>query len=178
LGLANALWGLGVQKVFTGSYDEAEGHLREAQELYAELGDDFGMGWTFHELGIIEVVRGRFAAADRAVREATARFTGTSDRSALVLMLTDFAVLSHHAGDEAWFWRLSAAARRAASKTGTGLIDVYFGIPDAEIPAAPPDDPAARRWWQEGDSWTLDEAIAHALEDRVLTAAEPDRVGS
>jgi len=177
-GLANALWGLGVQNVFTGDYDKAEEHLREAQELYADLGDDFGMGWTLHELGIVHLVRGRLEAADLAVREATARFTGSSDRSALVLMLVDFAVLSHHAGDEAWFWRLSAAARRAAAESGTGLIDVPFGIPDAEIPTAPPDEPPeAREWWQEGESWTPDEAIAHALEDRVLKTAETAHVG-
>jgi predicted ATPase/DNA-binding CsgD family transcriptional regulator len=57
-----------------GDYDEALARYREAERLWAELGNRRGVAWARHDLGLLARERGDYAAAEPLLRDSLDRF--------------------------------------------------------------------------------------------------------
>ena len=68
--------------------------FRESLALYRELGDRFGEAWALHMLGLAEALTDSVDDADAHRRESLELVLAADDRSALSILLNDFAVVA------------------------------------------------------------------------------------
>jgi hypothetical protein len=152
--------------------EEAARHLRESLVRYEQLDDRFGIGWAHYQLSLLAFVAGDLDAALLGIREAARIFSESGDRSALVLILLDFAVIAQATGQLDRGWRLAGAADVLREQTGTDLASLPFDLPGWQTTLAPPEDAAYLPFWEEGRGWSAEQAVAYALE------MEPGSLGS
>jgi tetratricopeptide (TPR) repeat protein len=89
-----------------GRPDEAEEWCREALALWEELGDKTGLATTYHELGVIALVRDRLDEAERWLGEALATWQELGDEPSMSMTFGNIGVLALKRGqlDQALEW--------------------------------------------------------------------------
>jgi tetratricopeptide (TPR) repeat protein len=104
-----------------GSYDDAAALFAESLELNRALGDRGMVVVEFHNLGHVELRRGRVDAADRCFAEADALAGATEDPYDLALRGFNAAAIAHARGDSPRAKALLAEAHAILARDGTVL---------------------------------------------------------
>jgi hypothetical protein len=164
LGVAKVLWATGGNLVDTRPADSLE-PFRESLALYRELGDRFGEAWALHMLGLAEALTDAVDEADAHMRESLELFLAADDRSALSILLNDFAVVATLRGDAERGLRLHGASAAVESRSGVGL-----GVSATDIGGV-----LARMWgslpreraeelFEEGMAMSTEEALSYVTK--------------
>jgi predicted ATPase/class 3 adenylate cyclase len=164
LGVAKVLWATGGNLVDTRPADSLE-PFRESLALYRELGDRFGEAWALHMLGLAEALTDAVDHAEAHMRESLELFLAADDRSALSILLNDFAVVATLRGDPERGLRLNGAAAAVESRSGVGLgvTATDIGGVLARMWASLPGE-RAQQLFEEGMAMSPDEALAYATK--------------
>jgi tetratricopeptide (TPR) repeat protein len=164
-GEAKCLWALSWSALQRMDVQQAREYLVAAERAFRELGDVFGLGWALHSIGILEIIEGGLAEADRAFREALTAFAEARDISGIALLADDYSWLADAQGYRERAVRLAGAARGLEAQAGTGLVQI---VPQDIGRTDPQDwlvDDAARAVWAEGEAMSTEEIVAYALKD-------------
>ncbi|HSL09957.1 MAG TPA: adenylate/guanylate cyclase domain-containing protein [Actinomycetota bacterium] len=164
LGLAKVLWASGGNLIDSRTADSIA-PFRESLQLYRDLGDRFGEAWALHMLGLAEAITGAVDDGERHMRASLDIFLDADDRSAMSILLNDFAVLAVQRGRYERALRLHGAAEAIEARTGVGL-----GVTATDVggslqrmwEALPRDE--AERHHAAGLEMSVDEAIAFATK--------------
>ncbi len=172
-GRARVLWLHGVLAVLTRDLEAAEGLLTESVRRHRAGTDAFQLGWSLRMLGRTYLLQGRAEEARTVLEESLATFAPAGDVSAVVLHLSDFAMLAMLEGDVEREVRLVGAVRRLQALTGTDLVD----HPINEVPRLAETlaelGPVGDRLLAEGAAMTDEEIVRYALEP-AAPRARPD----
>jgi len=164
LGLAKVLWAAGGNVVDVRPADAIE-PFRESLALYRETGDRFGEAWALHMLGITEALTDALEDGEGHVRQALELFVAADDRSAVSILLNDFAVLAVLRGDVDRALRLNGAAAATEKRSGVGLglsaTDIG-GVLRRMWDTVPRDE--AQVLFDEGMAMSTDEALDYATK--------------
>ncbi len=164
LGIAKVLWASGGNLVESRPH-EAILALRESLARYRELGDRFGEAWALHMLGLSEALTDDVDGAEAHLRESLDLFLAADDRSALSLLLTDFAVIATLRGDVPRALRLHGAASTLEARSGVGLgIAAAYISPVLDRMWAALPEHEARGYFEEGWAMSSDDAVAYATK--------------
>jgi predicted ATPase/class 3 adenylate cyclase len=172
-GIGRCEWALANNLYSTGKVDDALEHARNALEVFERMGDDFMIGWSAFTVALGSIAQdmrrdeGSQELRDEArewLRRALRIFSEAQDVSGYTLVLDTLGLVAYRSGDPTRGARLSGAVRSLERVTGTGLNFWNRGVLDYEpqvVYAAPELATAVA----EGEAWSLDEAVAYALED-------------
>jgi predicted ATPase/class 3 adenylate cyclase len=167
-GIGNVLWAMGSADMFAGHFDKALPVFVEAREAFRSVGDKTMEAWALHMAGVLDTQLGNYAGAEDAFRHAYGHFADAGDITGQSLIVEDFASLALAAGEPERGIRLWAAARRIQQTIGAGLVQAQInsGGKNAWRDPLPTDATPARRaeLEAEGRGWTLEEALAYALD--------------
>ena len=166
LGIAKVLWATGGNLIDAQTV-ESIAPFRESLDIYRELGDRFGEAWALHMLGLAEALVGSTDEGERHMRASLDIFLGADDRSAVSILLNDFAVVAVNRGRIARALILHGAAEAIEERTGVGLgvTATDIGGTLSRMWGSLPRDEAERHY-AEGRAMSLDEAIAYATKDQ------------
>jgi predicted ATPase/class 3 adenylate cyclase len=173
-GIASVSWALAYSAIADSDLALARRYLQDSMDIQRARGDPFGLGWSLHLLGTIDVHDRVFEDADVRLREALRLFQAAGDQSGIVILLADFSIAARAAGNPERAWRLAGAADRLSKESGTNLINAPIEYLDWTWPELPEDDPAARAAWEEGAALPTEEAVALALGDPSANAASAE----
>ena len=138
----------------------------EALALFRKLDDRFGMAWALHSLGLSSVGIADLTRARSAITEALELFSSAGDLTGIGLVLADFSIVAVVSGDYERAIKLRGAALRVERQVGQGLVTNYDGylpwLPEALRGKEIAED-EFDKLLAEGDSLSLDEAVAYAL---------------
>jgi predicted ATPase/class 3 adenylate cyclase len=175
-GQANVLWGIGNREYFRMADDAGEAHLREALELFRQVGEVTMEAWSLTMLGGALIRLERPEESRPVLRHALRHFHGSSDASGIALVLDNLHSQAVMDGDLPRAARLHGAARRLTAATGAelaGFVDERFEIgARPHISGRLPADQLAG-YRAEGAAMALDEAVAYALEIPVGELGKP-----
>ncbi len=163
-GQAAVLWGMSTPLISNKRYDEAIASLQSALEKYRKIDDRFGIGWSQHMLGLVEITLGRPRDSLRYLSDALRVFSETGDRSAATLLFADFASAAQELGETERMWTLSGAVDTLRRSTGTDLVLTQIPGLKWDFPYDPPEDEASRRLWDEGSRLSFEDAVKYALD--------------
>lgn len=173
-GEANATWGLGNHHYFRGLPGLGIELFREALEIFRSVGDVTMEAWALHMLGSGLLRSGHAEEARRHIGHAVRHFHAAGDASGLTLTLDDLSAVAVSDGDLPRAARLRGAARNLTIETGAQLAayveEIFQAAIRPGVGGLMSDDDLAR-YGAEGAAWTLDEAVAYALEG---AGPEPD----
>ena len=166
-GEANALWGIGNYHYFRTYPGNGEEEFRQTLDMFRAVGDLTMEAWSMHMLGTALLRNGDIAEARGHVERAIRQFHAAGDASGLTLTLDDFSAMAVIDGDLPRAARLRGAARNLTSETGAqlaGFVEDTFelGIRPGIRSQMSTEDLA--RYGAEGAAWTIDEAVAYALD--------------
>jgi predicted ATPase/class 3 adenylate cyclase len=171
-GVGRSEWALANIQYSDRKISEALLHARNALEVFERLGDDFMIGWTTFTLALgaiaqdIESGEGSQEKRDEAsdlLKRSLRIFSTAQDVSGYTLVIDTLGLVAFRNGDQVRGAHLSGAVRGLERLTGTGLNFWNRGVLDYDpaVVYAAPDLAAAVA---EGEAWSLDEAVAYALE--------------
>jgi tetratricopeptide (TPR) repeat protein len=163
---ALALSVLGDVKRAQGDFEAARCMLLEALKGHRELGDKPGIAKTLVSLAIVSHEDGDIQAARLHLMEAL-DIMPTGDALCHVTWLDAFAGLSLEFASATSAARLWGCTERLREEIGSPLSTPERARHERLIAAARSalhDDAAFERAWNEGRSWTLDQAVSHALD--------------
>ena len=167
-GIGNVLWAMGSADMFAGHFDRALPVFAEAREAFRSVGDKTMEAWALHMAGVVDVQLADYPAAHEAFRHAYRHFADSGDITGQSLIVEDFATLALASGDKERGIRLWAASRRIQDTIGTGLVraQIDSGGRNAWRDPLPTDATPERRaeLEAEGRGWTLEEALAYAID--------------
>ena len=166
-GEANAIWGIGNFKYFRQLPGNGEDEFRQTLEMFRTVGELTMEAWSLHMLGTALLRNGDVAEARGHVQHAVRHFYAAGDASGLTLTLDDLSAVAVVDGDLPRAARLRGAARNLTTETGAqlaGYVEDTFetGVRPGVRSHMSADDLA--RYGAEGAAWTLDEAVAYALD--------------
>ncbi len=167
-GIANAQWGIGVMRYFSGSNEPAADALEEALMLYRRVGDRTQEGWALHQLGATRLKLGQVAEAKTLIRDSLRMFGDAGDVSAMTLVVDDLASVATAEGDVATAARLQGLSLRLQATTGARLAETVEGRFEAMTRpnvAVLLSESELERYHREGASLPLEIAVAFALGD-------------
>jgi hypothetical protein len=135
--------------------------------MFREVGDLTMEAWGLHMLGTALIRNGDVAEARGHIEHAIKHFYAAGDASGLTLTLDDMSAVAVADGDLPRAARLRGAARNLTTETGAqlaGYVEDTFetGARPGVRSHMSSDDLA--RYGAEGAAWTLDEAVAFALD--------------
>jgi predicted ATPase/class 3 adenylate cyclase len=173
-GEANAVWGIGNFHYFRAYPGNGVDEFRATLSMFREVGDLTMEAWSLHMLGTALLRNGEVAEARGHITHAVRHFHASGDASGLTLTFDDLSAVAVADGDLERAARLRGAARNLTTETGAGLagyVEDTFetGVRPGIRSHMSSDDLA--RLGAEGAAWTLDEAVAYALE-----GADPDEL--
>ncbi|HEX5040796.1 MAG TPA: adenylate/guanylate cyclase domain-containing protein [Candidatus Limnocylindria bacterium] len=171
-GIGRCEWALANIQYSDGNVAEAVEHARRALEVFERMGDDFMIGWSTFTVALgaiaedIQSGAGSQAKRDEArdwLKRSLQIFSEAQDVSGYTLVIDTLGLVAYRSGDTLRGARLSGAVRNLERITGTGLNFWNRGVLDyePEIVYAAPELMAAVA---EGEAWSLEEAVAYALE--------------
>ena len=166
-GEANAVWGIGNYHYFRNYPGNGAEHFRQTLPMFREVGDLTMEAWGLHMLGTALLREGDVEEARTHIEHAIRHFHEAGDASGLTLTFDDMSAVAVAAGDLPRAARLRGAARNLTTETGAqlaGFVEETFesGARPGIRSHMATDDLA--RYGAEGAAWTLDEAVAYALE--------------
>ena len=156
-------WGLSSVYQFEHDFDRAREELVIALAGFQSTEDVFMTNWTLRDLGSVEMVLNRLDDADDHLSAALRFFSSTGDVSGTLGLFRDRARLFAMHGDTDRALRLIGAADEHERKAGLDLGQFELEALGVEDPLVVTDEAAAERFKCEGRSWSIDEAVAHAL---------------
>lgn len=175
-GEANALWGIGNYHYFRGFEGNGIEEFRQTLVMFAAVGDATMEAWSQHMLGTALLRSGQADEARGHIARAIRQFHSVGDASGLTLTLDDMSAVAVVDGDLPRAARLRGAARSLTRETGAQLA-VFVGdsFEEGVRPGIRSHMRAdeLERYGAEGAAWTLDEAIAYALEGDGSAAPPP-----
>ena len=157
--LGNAAWG-------QGDIAGARGFYRESLELSREVEDPRGVGFALSNLADLEWEAGAPAAARALYVESLRVRLEVGDKVGMTYCLIGLAAVASSEGDHERAAALFGAAEALRTRIGAWLS------PAEEALWAPPRDRAREALgeeafaeaWSDGQSWSLDEAVARAFD--------------
>jgi tetratricopeptide (TPR) repeat protein len=168
-GVGNVLWAIGSADLFAGRFDGTRSVFEEARAAFRAVGDRTMEAWALHMAGVVDVHLRDWPAAADAFRHALRHFVEAGDSTGQALVVDDYATLALASGDKERGIRLWAAARRIQETFGTGLVQAQINASGQKAWLDPePGDATPERRAEleaEGRGWTLEEALAYALDD-------------
>jgi non-specific serine/threonine protein kinase len=166
-GEANAVWGIGNYHYFRNYPGNGAEHFRQTLPMFREVGDLTMEAWGLHMLGTALLREGDLEEARTHIEHAIRHFHGAGDAAGLTLTFDDMSAVAVAAGDLPRAARLRGAARNLTTETGAGLArfveDTFESGARPGVRSHMASDDLAR-YGAEGAAWTLDEAVAYALE--------------
>jgi predicted ATPase/class 3 adenylate cyclase len=174
-GEANVIWGIGNYHYFLAYPGNGVDEFRETLEKFRAVGDLTMEAWSLHMLGTALLRNGDVEEARGHIQHAVRHFHAAGDASGLTLTFDDLSAVAVVDGDLPRAARLRGAARNLTTETGAGLagyVEDTFetGVRPGVRSHMSSEDLA--RYGEEGAAWTLDEAVAYALEG--ADPAEPE----
>ncbi len=166
IGVAKVLWATGGNRLAAERPEAAIPPYLESLELYREAGDRFGEAWGLHMLALAEVETGALDEARDHALESLDIFVEADDRSAIPLLVTDFAILATKRGDGERALRLAGAASALERESSLGMLETSFEITRSlnEMWNLLPRK-EAERYFAEGEALSAEEAIAMARKE-------------
>ena len=166
-GEGNALWGLGNYRYFRKLPGNGVDEFRQTIAIFREVGDVTMEAWGLHMLGTSLLRNGQVAEARGHIEHAIRDFHAAGDASGLTLTLDDLSAVAVAEGDLPRAARLRGAARNLTVETGAQLavfVEDTFetGVRPGVRSHMSAEDLA--RYGAECAAWTLDEAVAYALD--------------
>ena len=172
-GLAKVLWARG-GNVFGGwdfesiareGTERALADFDESLALYRRAEDRFGEAWALHMKGLCEVHLERLDEARAHFGEALSIFLAAGDRSAIPIILFDYALLAAAEEDGGRALRLAGASATLEREFGVGIATSaagQAGVYDRLWRLLPKEE--GERLYREGEGMSAEEAISYALE--------------
>jgi len=161
-GLAKTLWGIATSEFWMKRLDQANVHVRAAEQHARELGDAFLIPWVLYLDALVALGLGELERVRPALTEALARFTESDDVSAYTLILDAFAALAVRTGDRERAARISGGVAELEAQSGTGLNRInrtIIGFDPDELSR----DEALADAWAEGAAMEAADLSAYAL---------------
>jgi hypothetical protein len=166
--------GLGVTAMIRGNLALLSGDLQEAERRYrvalgiaGRVGDDNIAIDVLSLLGLVLLARGDVVAGRRAVLDAAAANRRNGSRTSIVQALEGLAAVALAQGRPAVATRAVAAATGARQNTHTALWPVITSLA-ADLAArsrAELEEQSYEAAWDEGQRWTLVQALDRTLEE-------------
>jgi tetratricopeptide (TPR) repeat protein len=161
------LWGTGTVYWYNGGHAEAEPFYERALQVLEGTDAVFVLGWALRMRGAIRGARGDVERARGDLERALRMFAADDDRSAVVLLLQDFAGLALRAGERERAFRLAGAAAAAESVNETKMLEFTGNkIPDLAQAAERIGRERAEALLAEGRAMSMAQAVGYALEPR------------
>lgn len=163
---ANAKWALAIEAGFgRGEAIQAETLLKEAMQTFSEEGNAFMRTWGLHVLGNLALTQGKKEEAEAHFRTAMQLAAEAMDVSGILFQLDNLASAAKARGNLERAIRLAAVASVLKTSSGADLVDERLKIMGIEIVGR--EALTATRLeeiWAEAERWSLEEAIAYAME--------------
>lgn len=160
-GVAKVMWAFANLGWTTNQLSAARDAGLQALPIFRELDDEFMVGWTLYDLGVVAVKLRTLDEARLHLSEALEIFAAARDVSGYVLVLDAVAALAEAQGDRQRAARLSGAVAALETSSGTGLNPT-----NRDLLGFQPDrlrhDPVTAAAWVRGSRMSTDEAIAEA----------------
>ncbi|HUG88342.1 MAG TPA: adenylate/guanylate cyclase domain-containing protein [Actinomycetota bacterium] len=121
IGVAKVQWVVGSAHLHDEEYEAAEAALTESVALYREAEDLFGEAWGLHMLGVTLIHEGRGDEAIPHLRRALDIFQEAGDRSAIPVLIFDFAIYANQRGERERALLMLAVAGKLQREIGVGL---------------------------------------------------------
>lgn len=165
-GEAVVLDNLGMAWRYSGDYLRAYSFHAEALKLREALGDRRGLAMTHENLGIVELAQGKLQVAYAHFAQSLALWQDTKNTTGICEVLEGFADLAHALGQPIRATQLAsaAAALREVNRIPLTPIDQPLCQQLIETIQERVSSAAFHAAWDEGQTMTLDQAIACALE--------------
>jgi len=144
--------------------DGVDALVDESLEVSRELGDRFQLGWALFTKGLILNKVGDTDGARQSYQEAMAIFRETEDVTGYALVLDGIAVVDWGEGDRQRAMRIAGAATAIRNVQEIGLADINRQTAQF-YPERMLDDPELAAAYAEGQTLTVDQAIALALRE-------------
>jgi tetratricopeptide (TPR) repeat protein len=160
--ISRCLWGIANNLYYQGHLDEAVDALDEAIVLFRKRGDRFSLGWALHTRSLTAIKKADLANARRFVDEALQIFAKAGDISGVIILLDDASEIERLEGNRELGIRLAGAAAAHQVASGAGLQNV-LNIEEGRIRREDLSDDADQRAWAEGQTMTIDQAVALAV---------------
>jgi predicted ATPase/class 3 adenylate cyclase len=171
-GMAKVLWG-SADMMYLGNppdWKAATELLLEAQPIFERLGDNFSLGWCLYTLGGCYMGLQRFDESGVVLCRSLELFRDAKDKSGMVLLFDQFAILAIAEGDLSRAARLEGAGKKLEKSSGVGLISSRTTVlPEYEATAARLNEIMPKEW-AEGETMDIDRAASYALEWRPSAA--------
>jgi predicted ATPase/class 3 adenylate cyclase len=161
-GISGCQWAIGNIYYYRKSYEAAIPALDEAIVLFRNRGDRFGLGWALHTRSLSALRTGDVAGAHRCVHEALELFSEARDLSGMALLLDDAGEVAMAEGHRTAGIQLASAAAAHQATAGAGLGTI-LNVEERRTKRETVRGEADERAWSEGQSMTIEQAVALAL---------------
>ena len=161
-GISGCQWAIGNLLYYRTIYDMAIPALDEAIELFRKRGNHFGLGWALHTRALCALRTQDVAGARGYVREALQLFSKGGDVSGIALLLDDAGEVAMAEGDRTAGIKLASAAAAHQGTSGTGLGSI-LNVEESRTRHDTVSGEEDERAWAEGQSMTIEQAVALAL---------------
>ena len=163
VGISGCQWAIGNLSYYRKSYDQAIPALDEAIDLFRKNGNRFGLGWALHTRALSALRTNDVAGARVYVREALQLFSKGGDVSGVALLLDDAGEVAMAEGNRAAGIQLASAAAAHQGTSGTGLGSI-LNVEESRTRQETVQGEEDERAWTEGQSMTIEQAVALALD--------------
>lgn len=166
--IAMSLNNLGATLLDQHEYAAAGAYLDEALTIQRAVGDKWAIANALNNLGNVRRDLGEYAAAQALYAESLALNHSLGDRRALAYLLEDVGLLAISQGEHARALRLVGAATALRAAISSPLSPSEQEALDGRMQAAYTalgDEAAALH--EEGEGWSLAQAVAYALRQSV-----------
>lgn len=163
--VAESLNNLGLAALYGGDHEQARRWHEESLELKRDQGNSQGIAASVHNLGVLALDRGDILEAGSMLRDALKRFHDLGDSQGMVDALESLGCLAM-----AWRQPLRAATLWAAAEStrrllGAPIPPVQRSFLGKWMSGVRGDDARVREARVRGSSMSLEQAVAHAMED-------------
>lgn len=148
---------------FQGDLEAAQTEFGESFALHRELGDEFGIAFALHNLGMVAITRGEFGPARAFCSEAHSRWQRAGERWASIMPLHFLAEIDRLEGDRRSARERGEAALRIARSVGDRRAIGFSLLRLGAVAVDDGDDESARELLHQAlaearalrDMWTL-----------------------
>lgn len=163
-GEAKATWFLAWNTHAAGNSEQAVPALQRSVELFRALGDQFGVAWALHVLGMSALRVERIGLAAASWREALQIFADGDDTTGIESVLDDLAALAVRRGQPERGLQLAAASARLREASGSRLSEMVRELEHRSMTGGRRlSEEAIDAAWRQGEAMSLAEAVALAL---------------
>ncbi len=175
-GLAIALTNMGVVAEAQADYELAIPLFEQSAAILRELGDKWPLSLPLRHLGIVTSRQGDYVRAERLYKESLASLRELGEKWLISLCLEELAGVACAQGQHARAARLWGAEETICEAIGATVRALYRADYDRGVAAARAGlgEEAFEAAWAQGRAMTLEEAIAHALDEPTTPQQEED----